>query len=152
MHELRDFHQYILYSVIQWYNRGMYGDHSMQSFFADFARIADDESRHFGWCQQRLRELGYDYGCMPAHNLLWNGSELSSGELSNSPSVLELFPPQSLNAHIHTLVLQHMSCPMPCSASLHLDLTMLDEGSTSMHMDVTGMQPFMGMTAGMCHQ
>lgn len=51
----------------------------MQGFFADFARIADDESRHFGWCQQRLRELGYDYGCMPAHNLLWGGAELSSG-------------------------------------------------------------------------
>lgn len=28
-------------------------------FFGDFLRVADDEARHFGWCQQRLRELGF---------------------------------------------------------------------------------------------
>ena len=42
-------------------------------FYADFARVADDESRHLLWCLQRLEELGYAYGCMPAHNLLWEG-------------------------------------------------------------------------------
>ena len=52
----------------------------VQGFFADFLRIADDESRHFGWCAQRLRELGYEYGCMPAHDLLWQGAQRSSGE------------------------------------------------------------------------
>jgi len=51
----------------------------VQGFFADFARIADDESRHFGWCAQRLRELGHEYGCMPAHDLLWQGAQRSSG-------------------------------------------------------------------------
>lgn len=30
-------------------------------FFDDFARVADDESRHFGWCSQRLIELGFKY-------------------------------------------------------------------------------------------
>ncbi|XP_020675857.1 uncharacterized protein LOC110094863 isoform X2 [Dendrobium catenatum] len=28
-------------------------------FFSDFARVADDESRHFAWCSQRLTELGF---------------------------------------------------------------------------------------------
>lgn len=28
-------------------------------FFIDFARVADDESRHFAWCLQRLTELGF---------------------------------------------------------------------------------------------
>ncbi|KAK8955602.1 hypothetical protein KSP40_PGU022759 [Platanthera guangdongensis] len=28
-------------------------------FFSDFARVADDESRHFSWCSQRLAELGF---------------------------------------------------------------------------------------------
>jgi hypothetical protein len=28
-------------------------------FFADFARVADDESRHFRWYSQRLGELGF---------------------------------------------------------------------------------------------
>lgn len=27
--------------------------------FADFAHVADDESRHFMWCSQRLAELGF---------------------------------------------------------------------------------------------
>lgn len=30
-------------------------------FFADFARVADDESRHFAWCSQRLAELGFRF-------------------------------------------------------------------------------------------
>lgn len=44
-------------------------------------RVADDESRHLSWCLQRLKELGYEYGCMPAHNLLWEGAEASAGDL-----------------------------------------------------------------------
>ena len=35
--------------------RDMLGD----GFFADFARVADDESRHFRWYSQRLAELGF---------------------------------------------------------------------------------------------
>lgn len=30
-----------------------------EGFFADFAHVADDESRHFAWCSQRLAELGF---------------------------------------------------------------------------------------------
>lgn len=33
-----------------------------EGFFADFARVADDESRHFAWCSQRLLELGFRSG------------------------------------------------------------------------------------------
>ncbi|KAL4448088.1 hypothetical protein ABPG75_005307 [Micractinium tetrahymenae] len=51
------------------------------AFYADFARVADDESRHLSWCLQRLQELGFEYGCMPAHNLLWEGAEASCGDL-----------------------------------------------------------------------
>ena len=31
-------------------------------FFGDFAHVADDESRHFLWCLQRLAEMGFRYG------------------------------------------------------------------------------------------
>ncbi|KAH7422973.1 hypothetical protein KP509_12G033700 [Ceratopteris richardii] len=41
-----------------------------RQFFSDFAHVADDESRHFGWCCQRLSELGCQYGDMPAHDVL----------------------------------------------------------------------------------
>lgn len=33
-----------------------------EGFFADFAHVADDESRHFAWCSQRLAELGFKWG------------------------------------------------------------------------------------------
>ncbi|XVE86371.1 hypothetical protein DITRI_Ditri18aG0029800 [Diplodiscus trichospermus] len=51
-------------------------------FFADFARVADDESRHFAWCSQRLAEIGFNYGDMPAHNLLWRECEKSSDNVA----------------------------------------------------------------------
>ncbi len=52
------------------------------AFYEDFARVADDESRHFGWCLQRLGELGHRYGDMPAHDLLWEGAQRSAFDLS----------------------------------------------------------------------
>lgn len=37
-----------------------------EGFFADFAHVADDESRHFTWCSQRLAELGFRYSIAQA--------------------------------------------------------------------------------------
>jgi hypothetical protein len=51
-------------------------------FYEDFARVADDESRHFGWCLQRLHELGWTYGDMVAHDLLWQGAQASAHDLN----------------------------------------------------------------------
>ncbi|KAL1562773.1 hypothetical protein AAHA92_05314 [Salvia divinorum] len=51
-------------------------------FFADFAHVADDESRHFIWCSQRLAELGFSYGDMPAHGVLWAECEKSSDNVA----------------------------------------------------------------------
>ena len=51
-------------------------------FFRDFARVADDESRHLGWCLQRLSELGVAYGDIPAHNVLWEGAESTAARSS----------------------------------------------------------------------
>ncbi|XP_010277735.1 PREDICTED: uncharacterized protein LOC104612116 [Nelumbo nucifera] len=59
-----------------------YGDVLGEGFFDDFAHVADDESRHFAWCSQRLAELGFSYGDMPAHNLLWRECEKSSGNVA----------------------------------------------------------------------
>lgn len=42
-----------------------------QQFFADFAHVADDESRHFGWCLQRLSELGFQW--VSINQILWIG-------------------------------------------------------------------------------
>ncbi|CAL9771200.1 unnamed protein product [Musa acuminata subsp. burmannicoides] len=59
-------------------------------FFADFARVADDESRHFAWCSQRLNELGFRYGDMPAHNFLWRECEKSSEDVAARLAVIPL--------------------------------------------------------------
>ena len=40
-------------------------------YYHDWVRVADEEARHFGLLQQRLCELGHDYGDLPAHNGLW---------------------------------------------------------------------------------
>ena len=62
----------------------------MQAFYRDFAHVADDEARHFGWCRQHLQALGYDYGCMPAHDLLWQGAQLSAGIHVQTPLMLTI--------------------------------------------------------------
>ncbi|VAH74528.1 unnamed protein product [Triticum turgidum subsp. durum] len=59
-------------------------------FFADFARVADDESRHFRWYSQRLAELGFRYGDMPVHNLLWRECAKSSSDVSARMAVIPL--------------------------------------------------------------
>lgn len=69
----------------------------LQEFYTDFAHVADDESRHLGWCLQRLGELGFSYGDMPAHNKLWEGAQSSAGERGCPPPLFwagSLQPPQ----------------------------------------------------------
>uniref|UniRef100_A0A2P2KB39 Uncharacterized protein MANES_13G138800 n=1 Tax=Rhizophora mucronata TaxID=61149 RepID=A0A2P2KB39_RHIMU len=61
-----------------------------EGFFADFAHVADDESRHFAWCAQRLAELGFKYGDMPAHNLLWRECAKSSNNVAARLAVIPL--------------------------------------------------------------
>ncbi|XP_031481570.1 uncharacterized protein LOC116251433 isoform X1 [Nymphaea colorata] len=59
-------------------------------FFSDFAHVADDESRHFSWCSQRLEELGFSYGDMFAHNLLWRECARTSGNVAARLAVIPL--------------------------------------------------------------
>ncbi|CAA7402578.1 unnamed protein product [Spirodela intermedia] len=59
-------------------------------FFSDFAHVADEECRHFSWCSQRLAELGFRYGDMPAHDLLWSECERSSHNVGSRLAVIPL--------------------------------------------------------------
>lgn len=45
------------------------------AFYADWARIAHDEARHFVMLRARLNEFGRDYGDFDAHNGLWEMAE-----------------------------------------------------------------------------
>lgn len=42
-----------------------------EQFYRDWASVADEEAYHFSLLRERLRELGGDYGDLPAHNGLW---------------------------------------------------------------------------------
>ena len=53
------------------------------AFFSDFARVADDEARHLGWCLQRLAELGAAYGDVAAHNQLWEGAQATAHDVTD---------------------------------------------------------------------
>jgi uncharacterized ferritin-like protein (DUF455 family) len=45
-----------------------------RGFFDDFARLAQDEGRHYTVLSARLRELGSRYGALPAHDGLWDSA------------------------------------------------------------------------------
>lgn len=66
--------------------RSVLGD----GFFADFARVADDESRHFGWCSQRLEELGFQYGDVASHDFLWKECARTSSDVAPRLAIVPL--------------------------------------------------------------
>jgi uncharacterized ferritin-like protein (DUF455 family) len=49
-----------------------------REFFDDFARVAQDEGRHFKVLSERLLELGSHYGALPAHDGLWDSAMSTS--------------------------------------------------------------------------
>jgi uncharacterized ferritin-like protein (DUF455 family) len=42
-----------------------------KKFYADWLKVASEESYHFSLLEKRLDDLGYQYGDFPAHNGLW---------------------------------------------------------------------------------
>jgi len=62
-------------------------------YYRDWVSVAVDEARHFGLLQNRLHQLGHQYGDFPAHNGLWEMAE-KTGEsclvrMALVPRVLE---------------------------------------------------------------
>ena len=64
-----------------------------EEFAHDWARVADDEARHFTLLLGRLLALGYDYGDFPAHDGLWSMARATAGDvlarMALVPRVLE---------------------------------------------------------------
>lgn len=42
-----------------------------EAYYADWLKVAAEEAYHFSLVRERMRELGAEYGDMPAHNGLW---------------------------------------------------------------------------------
>ena len=45
-----------------------------RAFYDDWAEVARDEAEHFDLLAQRLHDLGYAYGDLPAHDGLWQAA------------------------------------------------------------------------------
>lgn len=52
-----------------------------RAFYDDWVLVAEDEARHFDMLVQRLKELGADYGDLPAHDGLWEAAEKTADDL-----------------------------------------------------------------------
>lgn len=64
--------------------------HVPLSFFDNWMQVADDEARHFGLLRNRLRELGADYGDLPAHDGLWQAATDTRGDLTARLAIVPL--------------------------------------------------------------
>jgi len=62
-------------------------------FILDWAKVCSEEAKHFSLIRARLKELGADYGTLPAHGGLWaaavNTKHDIAARLAIAPMVLE---------------------------------------------------------------
>jgi uncharacterized ferritin-like protein (DUF455 family) len=62
-------------------------------FYLDWARVADEETKHFILLRNNLMSINYDYGDFPAHDGLWNIAEQTTDDillrLAVVPRILE---------------------------------------------------------------
>lgn len=70
-----------------------FGEGRPVAFFDDWARVADEEGKHFLLLAERLEALGSAYGALPAHDGLWEAALATAGDilprLAIVPLVLE---------------------------------------------------------------
>ncbi len=64
-----------------------------RGFYDDWAKAADEESKHFQLLSERLAAMGAQYGDLPAHAGMWRSAEATKedviGRLAVVPMVLE---------------------------------------------------------------
>lgn len=64
-----------------------------RTFFDEWAKVADDEAKHFRMLESRLNDLGASYGDLPAHDGLWDSAirtaDNFAARLAVVPMVLE---------------------------------------------------------------
>lgn len=52
-----------------------------EAFYGDWLKVADEEVQHFELLCKHLKNLGFDYGDLPAHSGLWEHAVDTSGDL-----------------------------------------------------------------------
>ncbi|MDQ0320452.1 uncharacterized ferritin-like protein (DUF455 family) [Pararhizobium capsulatum DSM 1112] len=66
------------------------GEKVPNSFFDGWMRVAFEEAKHFRLVRDRLRQLGADYGDMPAHDGLWQAAHDTRNDLTARLAVVPL--------------------------------------------------------------
>ncbi len=61
-----------------------------QSFFDGWMQVAYEEAKHFRMVRDRLRQLGADYGDLPAHDGLWQAAHSTRNDLTARLAVVPL--------------------------------------------------------------
>jgi len=61
-----------------------------KGFYDDWVLVAKQEAEHFVALDMLLREMGADYGALPAHNGLWQAAEKTSGDLLQRLAVVPM--------------------------------------------------------------
>ncbi len=61
-----------------------------REFCDDWAKVADEEAKHFGLVSRRLAELGASYGDLPAHDGLWEAAQATAHDLLARLAVVPL--------------------------------------------------------------
>ena len=60
---------------------GRFGAAFPRGFIDDWMRVGADEAMHFALLDRRLRQLGSDYGAMPAHDGLWDSAAATAHDV-----------------------------------------------------------------------
>ncbi|MGC1269369.1 MAG: ferritin-like domain-containing protein [Croceibacterium sp.] len=72
---------------------GRFGAEMGRQFVDDFLAVAADEAMHFALAERKLRSMGAQYTCLPAHNGLWDAALATrhdvAARLALVPMVLE---------------------------------------------------------------
>ncbi|KAG8995335.1 hypothetical protein FRB94_009282 [Tulasnella sp. JGI-2019a] len=71
-------------------NERINGEPLPPQFFSDWAKVAEDESKHFSLLRRRLEEMGSFYGAHTVHAGLWESAQQTSTSLSARLCIIHL--------------------------------------------------------------
>ncbi|XP_041460558.1 uncharacterized protein LOC121411775 [Lytechinus variegatus] len=95
LHSLANIEQWAIdlsWDIIARFSDAELGDGSRlpREFFTDFAKVADDEAKHFTLLESRIESLGSKFGALPVHNGLWQSAEETNDSLLGRLAVVHM--------------------------------------------------------------
>ncbi len=69
---------------------GRFGADQPRDFITDWLKVASEEAMHFALLERHLRVMGSHYGAHPAHDGLWEASEVTAHDLLARLAVVPL--------------------------------------------------------------